>query len=197
MSTHDKLVAVGGGSDTIPLDTDSTFAADSDKRVPTQKAVKAAFAAKHTAQVYTQACAGARVGGTAGWVITGTNSGLVRLPASQTASKLVVPLSFPLKVGSTISAYSVVSQIESAGGTATLDVALYKCTNVAGDVTEADIGSITQVSVTADTASTASKTLTSAEVVAAGETFYFLVTGTTAGSTDIALQGFTVTITEP
>jgi len=47
----------------------------------------------------------------------------------------------------------------------------------------------------ADTAVASAKTgLT--EVVAANETFYVLVSATTAASTDIDLQGVTVTITE-
>lgn len=45
MSTDTKLVAIGGATAAIPLDTDSTMAADSDLRVATQKATKAAIAA--------------------------------------------------------------------------------------------------------------------------------------------------------
>jgi hypothetical protein len=45
MSTDTKLVAIGGSDATIPLDTDTTLTANSDKRVATQKAVKAAIAA--------------------------------------------------------------------------------------------------------------------------------------------------------
>ncbi|HBA73468.1 MAG TPA: hypothetical protein DCZ63_15135 [Geobacter sp.] len=40
MSTTDQLVAVGGGNPVIPLDTDALLAANSDKRVASQKAVK-------------------------------------------------------------------------------------------------------------------------------------------------------------
>jgi hypothetical protein len=138
----------------------------------------------------------ARVGTTAGWVVGGDNLGLAAtLPASQTASTLVVPIN-GLKVGSTITAFNIIAQIESGGNTATLDADLRKLTLVAGDVTDASIGAITQVSVTADTASSASKTLSSAEVVGADESFYVLLTGTTAASTDIALQGISVTVTE-
>lgn len=46
MGTEYKLVAVGGGEGTVPLDTDTTLAADSDKRVASQKAVKGFLAAK-------------------------------------------------------------------------------------------------------------------------------------------------------
>jgi len=44
MSIDNKLVSVGGGVAAIPVDTDATMAADSDERVASQKAVKAAIA---------------------------------------------------------------------------------------------------------------------------------------------------------
>jgi len=149
-----------------------------------------------TGQQYVCSTAGARAGATAGWVVTGADVGQATLPASQTASTMVIPVNLPLKVGSTITAYSIIAQIESAGQTVTIDAALYKITNAAGDPTSADIGSITQVSVTADTASAASKTLAAPEVVAAGETFYLLITATTGSLTDIQFQGYTMTISE-
>lgn len=140
---------------------------------------------------------GAKVGGTAGWSLGGgaVNTGLTAtLPASQTGSTLVIPIP-GLKVGDTITAFSVVGQIESAGNTATLDADLRKHTAAAADVADASVGAITQISVTADAIVSASKGAL-AEVVAADETFYVLLTGTTAALTDIALQGITVTVTE-
>lgn len=140
---------------------------------------------------------GAKVGATAGWSLGGgaVNTGLTAtLPASQTASTLVIPIP-GLKVGDTITAFSLVGQIESAGGAVTLDADLRKHTAAAADVTDASVGAITQVSVTADAIVSASKAAL-AEVVAADETFYVLLTGTTAAVTDIALQGITVTVTE-
>ena len=143
-----------------------------------------------------------KVGATAGWAapsaagFTGaTNSIAVGLPASQTGSTWVIPLS-GLRVGDTITGFSVRAQIESAGGTVTLDADMRKLTIAAADPTDASIGAITQVSVTADTAVSSSKTLATPEVVAADEQFYVLVTGTTAGSTDIQLMGLTVTFTQ-
>lgn len=137
--------------------------------------------------------AGFKVGGTAGWDITGDDVASALLPASQTGSTLVIPLD-GLAVGDIITAFQIQAQIESAGGAVTLDAALYKTTNVAADPTETNLGAITQVAVTADTKSTASKTLTAAETVAADEQFYILVTGTTAASTDIQLLGAVVTV---
>lgn len=152
---------------------------------------------ERTGQQYVQIAAGdCKVGATAGWVVAaGANNPLVTCPASQSGSTLVIPIKVPLKVGWTITAFSIIAQIESAGGTVTLDADLRKTTNAAGDPTDGSVGAITQVSVTADTAVAAAKTGLS-EVVAATETFYILVTATTAGSTDIALQGYTLTVTE-
>ena len=150
-----------------------------------------------TGQQYVQAAAGScKAGATAGWTVAAAaNTALVTLAASQTASTLVIPIRVPLKVGWKITGFSVIAQIESAGGTVTLDAALRKQTNAAGDPVDASVGAITQVSVTADTAVSSAKTGLS-EIVAADETFYILITGTTAASTDIALQGITLTVDE-
>jgi hypothetical protein len=53
---------------------------------------------------------------------------------------------------------------------------------------------MTQVSVTADTALSSANTITDVrdEVVDSNTTYFFLVTGTTLGSTDVALQGIGV-----
>ena len=141
-----------------------------------------------------------KAGATAGWAFPSahsgfTNSGVVGLPASQTASTWVIPVQ-GLKVGDTITDFKVSAQIESAGGTVTLDADLRKLTAVAADVTDASVGAITQVSVTADTKVSSSKTLATPEVVAADEEFYILLTGTTAASTDVQLLGATITVTE-
>lgn len=138
----------------------------------------------------------AKVGATAGWTVAAGNDlpYMGTVAASKTAATLVVPID-GLKVGDTITGFKVVAQIESAGGAVTLDADLRKITNVAAEPTDASVGAITQVSVTADTAVAAEKTGLS-EVVAANETFYVLLTATTAGSTDIILQGLTVTVTE-
>ena len=148
-------------------------------------------------QKYIQiASGGCKVGAAAGWTIAAAaNTALVTCAASQTAATLVVPIRVPLKAGWKITGFGVIAQIESAGGTVTLDADLRKQTNVAADVSDASVGAITQVSVTADTASVAEKKGL-AEVVAVGETFYILITATTAASTDIALQGITITVDE-
>jgi len=139
-----------------------------------------------------------KVGATAGWTVGGgaVDVGhLATLPASQTGSTLVVLIT-GLKVGDTITSFKVNAQIESAGGAVTLDAVLYKRTAAAADFANANIGAITQVSVTADTKVSSSKTLATPEVVAADEAFYVLLTGTTAAATDVDLGAITVTVTE-
>lgn len=136
----------------------------------------------------------AKIGATAGWAVNAADDigYLATCPASQTASTLVVPIS-GLLVGDKITAFSVVGQIESAGNTVTLDAELRKHTAAAADPSDASVGSITQISETADAIVSASKTGLS-DTVGADETFYVLLTATTGASTDIALMGVTITV---
>lgn len=165
--------------------------------VSTDKVVIKTFAEayKRTGQEY-QLSSTPKAGATAGWAVNGaTNLGeLATLPQSQTGSTLVLRVT-GLKVGWTVTGFKVVLQIESAGGTVTVDADLRKQTNAAADPADASIGAITQVSVTADTAVAAEKTGLS-EVIAASEWLYILITATTAATTDIRLLGATVTVTE-
>jgi len=149
-------------------------------------------------KILVNAAGQAKAGTTAGWVVAGAdNVGLVTCPAAKTAATLVVPLP-SLKVGDTITGFHLVGQIESAGNTATLDADLRKHTAAAADVTDASVGAITQVSVTADTILSASNSRKASlsEVVGVNETFYVLLTATTAASTDVALQAVAIEITE-
>lgn len=132
------------------------------------------------------------VGATAGWA-TNNNTGNARLPASQTASTLCIPVPH-LEVGSIVKSFKVNAQIESAGNTATLDASLRRLTAVAADPADASLGAITQVSATADTLVASSHTLATREVVVSGESLYVLVTGTTAASTDIQLVSVEVEV---
>jgi len=140
----------------------------------------------------------AKAGATAGWVMAGaTNLPNATLPASQTNSTLVVPI-IGLNVGDTINAFSVGGQIESAGGTVTMTADLRKMTNAAADNADASVANDTLgAGVTADTILSAANLGGSglAEVVGADESFYMLITGTTAAVTDIDLTHVTVTVT--
>lgn len=140
---------------------------------------------------------GAKVGGTAGFAVAGANNlpYLATLPASQTGSKLVIPIT-GLEIGEIITGFKIVAQIESAGGAVTLDAELRATTNVAAEPTDAIIGSaMTQVSVTADTAVAQEKTGLS-ETVTSGKSYYLLLTGTTAAATDIIVQACEITTTD-
>ena len=145
--------------------------------------------------------ANAKVGGTAGWAVNAADNknSLARLPASQTASTLVIPLT-GFKPGDIITSYHLIGQIESAGGICTVDAALRKQTAAAADLTDALCtgGSMTQLSVTADTIMSSANTTkaVTADTVGVDETFYLLITATTAAATDIDLQGVAVTYTE-
>jgi hypothetical protein len=145
----------------------------------------------HTVQIAT----GAKVGASSGWAVAAGDDlpYLATLAASNTAATLIVPVN-GLHLGDTITGFKVVAQIESAGNTATLDANLRATTNVAAEPTDASIGSITQVTATADTAVSSEATgLT--EVVVSGKTYYLKLTGTTAASTDVILQACEITVT--
>lgn len=141
-------------------------------------------------------CGNAKAGATAGWVITGgTNICHATLPASQTSSTLVIPIT-GLKIGDTITAVAVTGQVESAGGNVTLVMSVRKLTNAAADNTDAQLGTANVGTLTADTILSSSNLYVSGltEVIAEGETVYVLLTGTTAASTDIDVTGLIVSV---
>lgn len=139
-------------------------------------------------------CGNAKVGATAGWVITGgTNIAHATLPASQTGSTLVVPI--PCQIGDILKAVSATGQVESAGNNVTLTMSIRKLTTAAADNTDAELGTDNVGTLTADTILSSSNLVVTglSETVAEGETLYALFTGTTAASTDIDLTGLVVT----
>lgn len=135
-----------------------------------------------------------KVGATAGWTLDPATDlpYLALLPASQSGSTLIVRID-GLDIGDIITGFRVIAQIESAGGAVTLDGDLRATTNVAAEPTDASIGTITQVSVTADTAVSQVKTGL-AEIVTSGKSYYLKLTGTTAAATDIILQACEITV---
>jgi len=140
----------------------------------------------------------AKAGATTGFVVAvADNVALVTCPASKTAATLVIPIP-QLKEGDVINGFHLVGQIESAGGTVTVDADLRVQTAAAADVVDASVGAITQLSVIADTVMSASNTEKKFlnQVVGANESYYVLVTATTAASTDIALQAVALNVTE-
>jgi len=135
-----------------------------------------------------------KAGASAGWT-TANDTGDARVAASQTAGTFTLPIP-GLALGTIVKSFKVIGQIESAGGSVTLDASLRKLTNAAADPADASLGAITQVAVTADTAVAAEKVLATAETVASGEMLYVLLTATTAASTDIRLLGVEVVVDE-
>jgi len=117
-------------------------------------------------------------------------------PASTTGAKLIVPIQ-GLKVGSIITAFGVLGQIESAGNTVTLDGDLRVSTTAAGDFTDASVSTMTQVSATADQAIDSGEDKTGlSQTVAQDEMYYIVITVTTNASTDVDIRGVTLVITE-
>lgn len=136
---------------------------------------------------------GGKVGATAGWLVNAAaDTGLLAaLPAEETGATLVLPLS-GLKVGTAITGLYPVGQVESAGGEVSLTIALRKQTAVAADVADAVVATTGAVALDADTllGRIGALALDNLNVtVADGESYYLLITGTTAASTDVALQG--------
>lgn len=144
-------------------------------------------------------CGNAKAGATAGWVITGgTDKMHATLPASQTNSTLVVPID-GLYVGDIITEVGVGGQVESAGGNVTLVMSVRKQTNAAADNADAQIGTDNVGTLTADTKITPANlgvVLSVPETIAEDEALYVLLTGTTAGSTDIDITHLVVTVTQ-
>lgn len=141
-------------------------------------------------------CGNAKVGATAGWVVTaGTDKMHATLPASQTNSTLVVPIE-GLNSGDMVTAVSAQGQVESAGGNVTLVMSVRKQTNAAADNTDAEIGTDNVGTLTADTKITSAElgVASLTEVMAADEALYVLFTGTTAASTDIDMTHLLVTV---
>jgi len=109
------------------------------------------------------------------------NNGSIFIDQSQTATTVVYPVS-GLHAGDIINAFRITGAIGATGSNATtVDADLRKITKGAGALTDASIGAITQVSVTADTALDSAKASLD-EVVATDYQYYVLVTVTTAAN---------------
>ena len=139
-----------------------------------------------------------KVGGSAGWAVgaAADTAYMGTVAASQTAGTYIVQLPY-LGIGDTITGVYPIGQIESAGGAVTLDADLRAHTNAAGEPTDASVGAITQISVTADTAVGIAHIKSGlTHTVLATNSYYVLLTATTAASTDIILMGIAVVFTD-
>ena len=127
---------------------------------------------------------------------TQQSDGSILLDQNKSAKKLVIPIS-GLKVGDEIAGFRIVGSIGAkAGGTSTLDADLRKITKASGSITDASVGSMTQIAAVADAAVDNGSTLGSAETVAADYQYYILVTGTTDDNVenDIFIAGAEVDV---
>lgn len=148
-------------------------------------------------QILTPICGNAKVGATAGWVITAADDiSQATLPASQTSSTLIIPIT-GINIGDTLTGVSVSGQVESAGNAVTLVMSVRKTTAVAAGNSDAELDTDNVGSLVADTLiSSANLVVTGlTEVLAEGEAVYVLLTGTTAAVTDIALNSILATVT--
>lgn len=141
--------------------------------------------------------AGAKIGSAAGFTV-GAASDIfaATCSASQTAAKLVIPIG-ALKVGSTITAFGLLGQIESGGNNVTVDADLRVSTGAASDFADASVSTMTQVSVNADSLIDSSDDKTGlSETTAQDDMYYIVVTVTTNASCDVDIRGVTLVVTE-
>lgn len=136
------------------------------------------------------------VGATAGWSVAGASDTAiyVNCPASQTAATLLIPLE-GLEVGDVITGFYLNGGIHGTAAV-TVDAALHKAASGSGATpTDSTIGSMTQVSTTANTVLSSSNAVKSglAETVADGSVYYLLVTVTTAAATNVHLESVALT----
>jgi hypothetical protein len=145
----------------------------------------------------------AKVGTTAGWVVGAANNlgKLATIPASQTASTLVIPVT-GLALGDIITAFYLNGSIQSAGNAGTLTCDLRVLTAAAAGATDASLGAqAAPLSVTANTILSVANTGKSAvggfaaHTVVDGESYYILVTSTTGVSVTEELQNAVLVVT--
>lgn len=140
-----------------------------------------------------------KVGTTAGWVVGAANNlgKMATIPASQTSSTLVVPVT-GLKVGDTITDFHLNGSIQSAGNAGTIIADLRSLTAAAAGATDASVGVMAApLSVTANTVVSAANAVKTGltHVVAEGESFYVLITSTTGASVTEELQSVNIGVT--
>lgn len=139
------------------------------------------------------------VGATAGFVTrAAADTDLTTVPASQTGSTFVIPVA-GLKVGDTITAFHLIGELTSAGGTVTIDCVLKAHTAASGTDAAASIQSMTQISKTANNLVDEVLSLTplaTPEIVAQDKTYFYLVTVTTGASCTVTLNAAATVVTE-
>ena len=139
-----------------------------------------------------------KVGTTAGWVVGAANNlgKMATIPAAQTNSTLVVPID-GLKIGDEITDFHLNGSIQSGGNHATITADLRVLTAAAAGATDGSVGAMAApLDVTANTVVSVANAVKAGltHVVAAGESFYLLLTATTAAACTEELQSVVVGI---
>ena len=133
---------------------------------------------------------------TVGYVKDGAlDSCILTLAQNATADTYVCCIPH-LKEGDIITAIGIVGQIESAGNTVTIDYELKEVTPIATGCTTASIQAGTQISKTADYLVNETTAVATPHTVDCSKALFFLITCTTAATTDIELLHLRLTITE-
>lgn len=135
----------------------------------------------------------AKVGTTAGWVVSAANNlGVIAtIPAAQAASTLVLRITH-MKDGDVISKFNLAGQLNIAAAS-TLDCQLRKMVPAAGSLTDSLVMAMTQISAAATPRvlddSNSLTVLTTPETVNGNATYYLLITATTGAGCDFGLLG--------
>lgn len=155
-------------------------------------------------KLFIPAMGNAKVGATAGWVITaGTDNAHATLPGTPTTnSTLIINLSGFLQPGDRLKRLWLVGQAESAGNNVAMTLSLRRTYAAAADNVDAELGSKATGNLTADTLFTFNNTGivlegtsgSTGEVVQEDSVYYLKITGSAATSTDIALLGLLVEV---
>lgn len=196
-----QLIFEGGTADAYSTILTCTQATSSSKTITLPNVTGTVLldtSAIRTGQQYVQTIGYCKVGATAGWLVPAAADAahVAALPASQTNSTLIIPINIPLKVGWTITAWTINGQIQSGGNTAVLNAKLYEHVEATAGFSNAAIGSGMTTLTKTGQYKVVDGEASLTEVVALGDSYYLLVTGTTAATTDIEICGITVTVSE-
>jgi hypothetical protein len=142
----------------------------------------------------------AKVGATAGWVVGAANNQgkLATLPAAQTASTLVIPVT-GVRVGDTITGFALEGSLQSVGAAVSITGELRMLTANAAGAVDSSVGVMAAaLSVVANTivSSLNAAKVGLAQVVAEGQSFYLLITATTAAVTTAEVQAVQLNVTQ-
>lgn len=138
-----------------------------------------------------------KVGATAGWTAgEAADTGYIAsLPASQTDSTLIIPVT-GIPINSLITGFSIRGIATSAGNAITIDADLIRLDAESNGVNdETTVVSISTQNISANARLSASASVSSSQTVSNFQSFFVVVTGTTAASTSVDLHSITVSYT--